>query len=161
MTLQRKIGDCLQFPFSLVPINLQRCWPHELKRSILRLFPVIKVQVLYFLCIGGCSEALGMQKKTITDAQITASSSYNSAHGPSNARLHFRSGHGKTGAWSAGTVDKNQWLQVDLGKKLEVTAIQTQGRYDGHQWVMSYTVSYSNDGKTFYPYQNHKVYEAK
>ncbi|CAH3141935.1 unnamed protein product, partial [Porites evermanni] len=105
---------------------------------------------------GGCSEALGMQKKTITDAQITASSSWNSAHGPSNARLHFRSGHGKTGAWSSRTNDKNQWLQVDLGKKLEVTAIQTQGRYDYNQWVMSYTVSYSNDGKTFYPYQNHK-----
>ena len=50
---------------------------------------------------------------------------------------------------------------MDLGKKLEVTAIQTQGRYDANQWVMSYTVSYSNDGKTFYPYQNHKVYEAK
>ena len=116
---------------------------------------------IYLLCKGGCSEALGMQKKTITDAQITASSSWNSAHGPSNARLHFRSGHGKTGAWSSRTNDKNQWLQVDLGKKLEVTAIQTQGRYDAHQWVMSYTVSYSNDGKTFYPYQNHKVYEAK
>ena len=113
------------------------------------------------MCKGGCSEALGMQKKTITDAQITASSSWNSAHGPSNARLHFRSGHGKTGAWSSRTNDKNQWLQVDLGKKLEVTAIQTQGRYDAHQWIMSYTVSYSNDGKTFHAYQNHNVYEAK
>ena len=102
-----------------------------------------------------------MQTKTITDAQITASSSFNSAHGPSNARLHFRSGGGKTGAWSARTNDKNQWLQVDLGKNLEVTAIQTQGRYEANQWVTSYTVSYSNDGKTFHPYQNHKVYEAK
>ena len=102
-----------------------------------------------------------MQKKTITDALITASSSWGSAYGPSNARLHFRSGHVKTGAWSSRTNDKNQWLQVDLGKKLEVTAIHTQGRYDSNQWVMSYTVSYSNDGKTSHPYQNHKVYEAK
>ena len=37
VTLQRKIRDCSQSPFSFVPINLQRCLPHELKGSILRL----------------------------------------------------------------------------------------------------------------------------
>lgn len=35
-------------------------------------------------------------------------------HGPSNARLNRPAGGGKTGAWSAKTNDKGQWIQVNL-----------------------------------------------
>ena len=104
-----------------------------------------------------CSEPLGLENKNITDAQITASTEYNAAHGASNGRLNFKAGGGKTGAWSALTNNVHQWLQVDLRAKTEVTGIKIQGRQDFNQWVKTFTISYSNDGATFQPYQNGKV----
>ena len=85
-----------------------------------------------------------MENGQILDSQITASSAYSSAHGATNGRLNFVAGGGKTGAWSAGTADVNQWLQVDLLGKPKVTEIQTQGREDCcNQFVKTYTISYS------------------
>ena len=95
-----------------------------------------------------------MENRAIPDAQITASSEWNSQHGASNGRLNFQAGGGRTGAWSAKSNDLNQWLQVDLGHVTEVTGIKTQGRSDNNQWVTSYTVSYSNDGIHFAAYKN-------
>lgn len=108
----------------------------------------------------GCSYPLGMENKQIPDAQITASSEYNSAHGASNGRLNFQSGGGKTGAWSARTSDVNQWLKVDMGKRKMITGIKTQGRAEANQWVTSYTISYSDDGATFTSYAQSQVWSG-
>ena len=113
---------------------------------------------MYSLCIA-CSDPLGLENENITDAQITASTEFNSAHGATNGRLNFKAGGEKTGAWSALRSDVHQWLQVDLGAKTEVTGIQIQGRQDADQWVTSFTISYSNDGTTYTFYQNSKVGE--
>ncbi|KAJ7387988.1 hypothetical protein OS493_040576 [Desmophyllum pertusum] len=79
---------------------------------------------------------------------ITASSSYNNFHVPWLARLH-RAKHGRyIGSWAAKHNNHNQWLQVDLGRTMKVTGINTQGRQDSHQWVTAYYVSYSSDGCT-------------
>ena len=64
----------------------------------------------------GCAHGLGMEDRTIPDSAITASSEANSNHGPSNARLNFINGGGKTGSWSSRVNDLGQWLQIDLGK---------------------------------------------
>ena len=56
---------------------------------------------------------------------------------------------GRTGAWSAKTNDKGQWIQVNLGKMKEITKIGLQGRQDYSQWVTKYKVSYSKDGQNF------------
>ena len=93
-----------------------------------------------FVFYTGCSYPLGMENRDLPDAQITASSEYDATHGPSNGRLNFKAGGGKTGAWSTKTNDVHQWLQVDLGQEMEVQAIQSQGRQDRHQSVKSYTV---------------------
>ena len=106
-----------------------------------------------------CSDPLGMESGKITDGQITASSNYNAGTGASNARLNFKAGGGKTGAWSASSSDVDQWLQVDLRAKTEVTAIKIQGRQDYDQWVTTFTISYSSDGTNFTPYQNGKVWK--
>ena len=108
---------------------------------------------------SACSQPLGMESREIPDAQITASSQYDANHGPSNARLNFQAGGGKTGAWSAKTNCVNQWLQVEFGDITKVTEIETQGREDCcNQWVKSYTVSYSNDNNDYKPYrQNGQV----
>ena len=97
-----------------------------------------------------------MQNGKIKDSQISASSEWNHHHGANNARLYFRSHSGRTGAWSAKVNDVNQWLQVDFQTPSLVLAISLQGREDCcNQFVRSYTVSWSNDGRTFYPYKHH------
>ena len=58
-------------------------------------------------------------------------------------------GGGRTGAWSAKTNDKGQWIQVNLGKIMEVSKTGIQGRQDYAQWVTKYRVSYSTDGQHF------------
>ena len=98
-----------------------------------------------------------MERKEILDAQITASTEYDVNHGASNGRLKFEAGGGNASAWCAKDNDDNQWLQVDLGQKTNVTGIQTQGRQDRDQWVTSYTVSHSDDNTTFTPYKENAV----
>lgn len=73
-----------------------------------------------------------------------------SNHGASNARLYHIAGGGRTGAWSARTNDKSQWIQVDLGTVKRVTQIASQGRSDYAQWVTRYRLSYSSFGKVFH-----------
>ncbi|CAB3999807.1 partial [Paramuricea clavata] len=90
--------------------------------------------------------ALGMANKKIQDSRI-ASSSYWTGLPAQEGRLN-----GAT-AWSANENDKNQWIQVDLGKEKVVTAIATQGRKNADQWVGSYFVSYSLDREKFERYQ--------
>lgn len=106
---------------------------------------------------------LGMRNGKIKDSQISASSEWNRQHGPDNARLYFRAHSGRTGAWSAKVNDVHQWIQVDQFKSSTVVlAINIQGREDCcNQFVRSYTVSWSNNGKIFYPYKHQgkvKVY---
>ena len=106
---------------------------------------------------------LGMQDGTILDRQISASSERTIDFGPANARLNFSGNRVRAGAWVAGTNDKNQWLQVDLGNETRVTGIDTQGRSSKRcpkceEWVKNYTVSYSQDNVTFHQYkQNGRV----
>ena len=90
-----------------------------------------------------------MRDGTISDAQITASSSHAANHGPNNARLDRPAGNGRTGAWSAGSNDVNQWIQVEIGTLRSVSGIVLQGRSDYAQWVTKYKVQYSNDGITW------------
>ena len=114
--------------------------------------------VMSIFFMADCSAPLGMENRKIPGAKITASSSYNAGHGPSNARLNFKAGGGKTGAWSAGVNDVNQWLQVEFPRPTQVTQIQIQGREDCcNQFVKSYAISYSMDNKKFIPYGRHGV----
>ena len=94
-----------------------------------------------------------MENREISDAQITASSEWNTGHGASNARLNLNL---KSGSWSAGKNDKHQWLQVDFRNRVTITEIQTQGREKGdhYQYVKTYSVSYSYDGNTFKSYKS-------
>ena len=92
-----------------------------------------------------------MQSHAIADGQITASSQYDSRHGPTRARLNYK---GQPGAWSSKSGDKNAWLQIDLRTQvLQVTRIATQGRRDAHQWVTKYKLQYSENGESFKTYR--------
>ena len=95
---------------------------------------------------------LGMEDHRILSGHLRASSSYNYNHGPDRARLNIYNGHGRTGAWVAKYRNANQWLQIDLRIMSIIKGIATQGRREAHQWVKSYTLSYSAKGLRFRPY---------
>ena len=95
---------------------------------------------------------MGMKDGAISDAQITASSQYDSNYAPFHGRLDFTKRKG--GSWSASKSDLHQWLQVDLGtESTKVTRVATQGRNDYNQWVTKYKLQYSNDGVNFQYYR--------
>ena len=93
-----------------------------------------------------------MESGPIKDAQITASE-YDSNHTAIHARLNFKAGGGKRGAWSAGSIDTNQWIQVAFGSFNNLTGIATQGRNGYSQWVTKYQLQYSDDGVNFRCYK--------
>lgn len=95
---------------------------------------------------------LGLEDYRIPNGALRASSSSNYNHGPERARINQPSGHSRSGAWVAKYRNANQWLQVELGRPAKVTGVATQGRYDSYQWVTSYTISYSMNGKAFKVY---------
>ena len=94
-----------------------------------------------------------MENRLIKDAQITASSEWDSNHAAIQARLNFKAGGGKQGAWSARSNDANQWIQVALGSYTKLTSIATQGRIGYSQWVTKYKLQYSDDGVNFHYYK--------
>ena len=94
-----------------------------------------------------------METRLIKDAQITASSEWDSNHAATQARLNFKAGGGKRGAWSARSNDTNQWIQVALGSYTKLTGIATQGRNGANEWVTKYQLQYSDDGVNFQYYK--------
>ena len=99
---------------------------------------------------------LGLENGAISDAQISASSQWDNNLGPHRARLNGNPTGKGMGAWCALNNDKNQWLQVDLGRYTTVTHIATQGRSDSSQWVTKYSLQYSDDGVNFLWYKDSK-----
>jgi len=94
-----------------------------------------------------------MESRLIKDAQITASSEDSSSNAAIQARLNFKAGGGKHGAWSARSNDGNQWIQVALGSYTNLTSIATQGRNGANQWVAKYQLQYGDDGINFHYYK--------
>ncbi|TNM90853.1 EGF-like repeat and discoidin I-like domain-containing protein 3 isoform X2 [Takifugu flavidus] len=103
---------------------------------------------------AGCSEPLGMKSRLISDAQISASSSFRTwgidsfTWHPQFARLDK---HGKTNAWSPVHNNRSEWIQVDLEKTKRISGIITQGAKDFGvvQFVSVFKVMYSNDGESW------------
>lgn len=110
-----------------------------------------------------------MENGDISDAQISASTSWNSNHAPAQARLNFQETAVKAGSWAAAVNDVNQWLQIDLHDTDTVVArVASQGRdyssswYGPHlQWVTKYKLQYSNDGVSFDYYKEQGQTSAK
>ncbi|XP_076143239.1 lactadherin-like [Alosa pseudoharengus] len=103
---------------------------------------------------AGCSNALGMKSRLISDEKLSASSAFRTwgldafTWLPHFARLDKQ---GKTNAWSAATNNRSEWLQVDLDSPKRVTGIITQGAKDFGvvQFVSAFKVAFSDDGYTW------------
>ncbi|XP_028414341.1 uncharacterized protein LOC114537501 [Dendronephthya gigantea] len=108
------------------------------------------------LCKAG-ERALGVEvREKVKDSQLTSSSDLKKSFSAAYGRLYNRSA-----VWRAGINDKNQWLQVDLGKKEVVSGIATQGGYYYYQgsccrycWVETYFVEYRLNGTTLESYKD-------
>ena len=103
-----------------------------------------------------CAPA-GLESGKIKDNAITTSSDYSSFYKGAFGRLNLKGTKQHSGGWSARYNNDKQWFKVDLGVSMEIGRVATQGRENKNQWVTSYTLSYSNNGKNFLPYDNRKV----
>lgn len=102
-----------------------------------------------------CKTPVGLEDRRITNQQMSASSHWNN-HYAFNARLNNKAeNHGgqfNWGGWCTDKEDKNQYLQVDLGRVRSVSGVATQG-YMAEMYVSKYHLNYSTDGLTWRSYR--------
>ncbi|XP_043381120.1 contactin-associated protein-like 5 isoform X2 [Chelonia mydas] len=94
-----------------------------------------------------CDDAL------LSSLPLTAfdsSSELFSIQSPSFAKLNRRDG---AGGWSPLESNPQQWLQIDLGDRVEITAVATQGRYGSSDWITSYILMFSDTGRNWKQYR--------
>ncbi|XP_076727620.1 EGF-like repeat and discoidin I-like domain-containing protein 3 [Callospermophilus lateralis] len=108
-------------------------------------------------CQYKCSGPLGIEGGIISNQQITASSTHRALFGlqkwyPYYARLNKK---GLINAWTAAENDRWPWIQINLQRKMRVTGVITQGakRIGSPEYIKSYKIAYSNDGKTWTMYK--------
>ncbi|XP_001627720.3 lactadherin isoform X2 [Nematostella vectensis] len=97
-----------------------------------------------YKCVKVCEQGdpLGMESSDISDSALNASSFFSSVFMPKNARLNSPSGEL---GWMPKENLAGEYLQVDLGREMEVARVATQGRNGFNHWVTSYKITYSSD----------------
>lgn len=101
--------------------------------------------------LNSCSLPLGLQKRLIPDASLSASSFHSSLlyrWSPDLARLHQE---GIANAWRPKNNNPHEWLQVDLGKVKRITGVVTQGARSvfTKMTVTEFSVTVSHDGHSW------------
>ncbi|KYN19702.1 Neurexin-4 [Trachymyrmex cornetzi] len=56
-------------------------------------------------------------------------------------------------AWTAGSSDFGQYLIIDLGQVMNITAVATQGRSVQNEYIMEYRISYGTNGLDYVDYK--------
>eukprot|EP00042_Codosiga_hollandica_P059247 m.908496 g.908496 ORF g.908496 m.908496 type:complete len:2276 (+) comp60102_c0_seq5:98-6925(+) len=102
---------------------------------------------------------VGLQGHKLSRERLSSSTSLDDEHDARHARLHGPK------CWTSGLLRSLEsieeeasvpdWLQVDTGRIQFLTAIHTQGAPDAQEWVESFTLSTSVDGRTWQPVLNH------
>ncbi|XP_041861798.1 contactin-associated protein-like 4 isoform X2 [Melanotaenia boesemani] len=80
---------------------------------------------------------------SLPSSSFRSSSQLSNSHGPVFAKVNRREG---AGGWSPLFSDKYQWLEVDLGRRTQITAVATQGRYGSSDWLTAYLLMFSDTG---------------
>ncbi|XP_072245116.1 contactin-associated protein-like 4 [Leuresthes tenuis] len=80
---------------------------------------------------------------SLPPSSFRSSSQLSSSHGPVFAKVNRREG---AGGWSPLLSDRYQWLEVDLGRRTQITAVATQGRYGSSDWLTAYLLMFSDTG---------------
>ncbi|XP_022348198.1 contactin-associated protein-like 4 [Enhydra lutris kenyoni] len=95
----------------------------------------------------GCDQPLA---SALPASSFSGSSELSSSHSPGFARLNRRDG---AGGWTPRVSNRSQWLQIDLGDRVAVTAVATQGGYGSSAWVTSYLLMFSDSGRNWKLYR--------
>ncbi|XP_053114143.1 contactin-associated protein-like 5 isoform X2 [Hemicordylus capensis] len=98
-----------------------------------------------------CEEPLVFSLPTTA---FDSSSELSSSHSTIFAKLNRRDG---AGGWSPFDSSMEQWLQVDLGDRVEITGVATQGRYGSSDWTTSYILMFSDTGRNWKQYREEDI----
>ncbi|KAJ6665609.1 hypothetical protein lerEdw1_003452 [Lerista edwardsae] len=128
-----------------------------------------------------CEEPLAF---SLPATAFDSSSELSSSHSPSFAKLNRRDGkitdshniavmhnsfalnpneqsaliiQWRAGGWSPLDSSNEQWLQVDLGDRVEITGVATQGRYGSSDWTTSYILMFSDTGRNWKQYREEDI----
>ncbi|XP_026346543.4 contactin-associated protein-like 4 [Ursus arctos] len=119
--------------------------------AVLRALVLLSVQ-------GGGSAAAGDTEScdqplvsALPASSFSSSSELSSSHSPGFARLNRRDG---AGGWTPRVSNRDQWLQIDLGDRVAITAVATQGGYGSSDWVTSYVLMFSDSGRNWKLYRH-------
>lgn len=118
----------------------------------------------FVFCELACLQALGMESRAISNAEISASSKFNDHYAARLGRLYKAADGGYAGGWRSLFTNRYQWLQVDLMSYYKkVTRVATQGEHNQLRWVRAYNLKYSNDETHFkyYKERGQKVRKVK
>ncbi|ERL85490.1 hypothetical protein D910_02909 [Dendroctonus ponderosae] len=93
-----------------------------------------------------CIAPLGMENGGIKDADITASSSFDSGNvGPQHGRVRTDKNGGAWCPQKQATTEPEDWIQIDLKTVHMITATETQGRFgngQGIEYAEAYMIEY-------------------
>ena len=96
---------------------------------------------------------------------FSASSILTRAHSPPRARLHSQVTNFRAAGWAPRLSDKTPWLQVDLGTRMIIAGIGTQGgRYFWWSmggWVRKFKVSFETSKKGWQIYGKNTPQEVR
>ena len=126
-------------------------------RALLRVYVYASAEIViqqsantFFICTESfCNRPVGIQNGRIRNSAMSSSSRWDNYHAPWLARLHRARSGRLMGAWSSRPNNHYQFLQVDMGRSMKLSGINTQGRQDADQWVTAYFILYSSDGTHF------------
>lgn len=108
-------------------------------------------------------DGLGMHSGLIPDKQITASSWYSPRHLPHYGRMGTNIGHG---GWCAKENDRNQFLEMDLGKDHVMKGMVLEGKHQlsldqlGKAWVTEFYISFTTDREKWNYVTDVKTHQA-
>ena len=111
--------------------------------------------------VSSCFMAVGLEDRRIPNAAFSSSSVLTRAHSPSRARLHIQAKNRRAAGWAPKLGDMSPWLQVDLGSKMIIAGIGSQGgRYfwwSAGGWVRKFKVSFKAGDKAWHLYASQEV----
>ncbi|XP_020661098.3 contactin-associated protein-like 5 [Pogona vitticeps] len=113
--------------------------------------------LLSFWRLGFAASNYNCEEPLVLSLPATAfdsSSELSSSHSPSFAKLIRRDG---SGGWSPLDSSREQWLQIDLGDRVEITGVATQGRYGSSDWTTSYILMFSDTGRNWKQYREEDI----
>ena len=84
----------------------------------------------------------------IPDSWLTSSSKLRPDTPAKNGRLNYTAGS----SWCASSSDNYPYLEIDLQILHIICAISTQGNHKADQWVKTFSLQSSTDGRTWTNY---------